>query len=345
MVKAVQLTGIRQMKIAELPKPQIERDTDVLVKVKVVGVCGSDMHYYTEGRIGSNEVEYPYIVGHECSGIVEQAGKAVNRVKVGDEVVVNPAQSCYECDQCRMGRENTCRNLRFLGTPGGGTGCLCEYIVMPERNLFNITGKMNLETAALCEPFTIGVYTIQQAGIKKDSSAAIFGAGPIGLSCMIAAKETGIERVYMTERVEARCKAAAEHGACWVGNPDKQSVVEGICSQESLGVDVALECAGRQSTLDEAIKVLRPGGILAIIGIPGFERISFRIDTIRRKELTILNIRRQNRCEEKAIELITSGKVNIDFMLTHRFAIEKTAEAFDMVEGYRDGVIKAVIEL
>jgi len=344
-VKAVQLTGIRQMEIAELPRPPIECDTDVLVRVKVVGVCGSDVHYYVEGQIGSNKVEYPYRVGHECSGVVEEAGKAVNKVKVGDEVVVNPAQSCGRCDQCRMGRENTCHNLRFLGTPGEGPGCLCEYIVMPDRNLFDITNKMSLETAALCEPFTIGVYAVQQAGVGQGGSIAIFGAGPIGLSCMVAAKAAGAERIYMTEKVESRCKAATENGACWVGNPDKQSIVEGICSQESNGVDISLECAGQQSTIDEAIEVLRPGGILAIVGIPRFERFSFRADTIRRKELTILNIRRQNGCDEKAIELITSGRAKIDFMLTHRFAMEQAAEAFDMVEGYHDGVIKAVIEL
>lgn len=333
------------MEIAEVPMPRIGCDSDVLVRVKVVGVCGSDVHYYVEGKIGSNRVEYPYRVGHECSGVVEQIGKTVNRVKVGDEVTVNPAQSCGQCDQCRMERENTCRNLRFLGTPGEGPGCLCEYIVMPQRNLFDITGKMILEKAALCEPFTIGVYSVQQSGIKEGNSTVIFGAGPIGLSCMVAAKAAGAGRIYVTERVEARCKAALENGACWVGNPDKQSVIDGICSQEQQGIDIALECAGQQSTLDEAIEVLRPGGVLAIVGIPRIERISFKADTIRRKELTILNIRRQNRCEKKAIELITSGSAKIDFMLTHRFAIEQTAEAFDMVEGYRDGVIKAVIEL
>lgn len=344
-MKAVQLTGIKRMEIAELPEPQIERDSDVLIRVKVVGVCGSDVHYYVEGQIGSNRVEYPYRVGHECSGVVEQVGKTVTKVKIGDEVVVNPAQSCGRCDQCRMGRENTCRNLRFLGTPGEGPGCLCEYIVMPQRNLFNVTGRMSLETAALCEPFTIGVYAVRQAGIKSGSRATIFGAGPIGLSCMIAAKAAGAERIYVTERVEARRRAAMEHGACWVGNPDEQSVVEDICSQEPAGVDVAIECAGRQSTLDEAIEVLRPGGILAIVGIPRFERFTFAVDKARRKEITIMNIRRQNRCDEKAIELVTTGKAEIDFMLTHRFEMEQAEEAFDIVEGYRDGVIKAVIEL
>ncbi|MFA5784276.1 MAG: alcohol dehydrogenase catalytic domain-containing protein [Phycisphaerae bacterium] len=344
-MKAVQLTAIRRLEIAELPKPQIENDDDVLVRVKVVGVCGSDVHYYTQGRIGTNKVQFPYRIGHECSGIVEQIGNNVTRVKVGDEVTVNPAQNCGRCEQCKMGRENTCRNLKFLGTPGEGAGCLCEYIVMNERSLFNVSGKMNLEIAALCEPFTIGLYAVQQAGVKNGNTAAIFGAGPLGLSCMVAAKAAGAQRIYITEKIPARIKAAKEHGAVWAGNPDEQDVIEGISKHEPNGVDVALECAGQQSTIDQAVRVLRPGGILAIVGIPEFDKFSFTAETVRRKEITLLNIRRQNRCDEKAIKLITSGLAKIDFMLTHKFPLARTADAFELVEAYRDGVIKAVIKL
>jgi len=344
-MRAVQLTGIRRLEITDLPKPQIKRPSEALVRVKIVGVCGSDIHYYAEGRIGSRVVKYPYRIGHECSGVVEAVGKAVTRVKVGDEVVVNPAQSCYECDQCRMGRENTCRNLRFLGTPGQGDGCLCEYIVMSERSLFNISGRMSLDTAALCEPFSIGVYSVQQGFVKAGSRLAIFGCGPIGLSCMVAAKAAGAERIYMTDRIDARCEVARKHGACWVGNPDRQDVAEAICSDEPAGIDAALECAGQQSTLDETVEVLRPGGRLVIVGIPRLDCVSFAIDRIRRKEITIVNIRRQNRCEEKAIDLVAGGKAQIDFMLTHKFPFEKTTDAFELVEAYRDGVIKAIIEL
>ncbi|MFA5422944.1 MAG: alcohol dehydrogenase catalytic domain-containing protein [Phycisphaerae bacterium] len=344
-MKAVQLTAIRRLEIAELPKPQIENDDEVLVRVKAVGVCGSDVHYYAQGRIGTNKVQFPYRIGHECSGIVEQTGSKVTRVKVGDEVTVNPAQSCGRCEQCRMGRENTCRNLKFLGTPGEGPGCLCEYIIMPQSSLFDVTGKMTLETAVLCEPFTIGLYAVQQAGIKNGNTVAIFGAGPIGLSCMVAAKTAGAARIYVTEKISARIKAAKEHGAVWAGNPDEQDVAGAILSQEPNGVDVALECAGQQNTLDEAVSVLRPGGVLALVGIPVFEKFSFSAEAIRRKEITIVNIRRQNRCDEKAIKLITSGRVKIDFMLTHRFELAEICKAFEIVESYRDGVIKAVIEL
>jgi L-iditol 2-dehydrogenase len=344
-MKAVQLTGIRRMEITDVPEPRIERDRDVLIRVSVVGICGSDIHYYAEGKIGSQVVKYPYRIGHECSGVVEAVGKAVKRVKVGDEVVVNPAQSCYECDQCKAGRENTCRNLRFLGTPGQGDGCLCEYIVMSEHSLFNVTGRMSLDTAALCEPFSIGVYSVQQAGVRAGGRVAIFGCGPIGLSCMVAAKAAGAERIYMTDRIDDRCRAAKQHGACWTGNPGSQDIAKAICSQEPAGIDAALECAGEQSTLDEAVEVLRPGGTLTIVGIPRFDRVSFDISKVRRKELTIVNIRRQNRCEEKAIELVAGKSADIDFMLTHKFSLDNTADAFELVEAYRNGVIKAVIEL
>ena len=132
-MKAAVLTGVRRMEIVDLPKPSIKNDNDVLLKVAVVGVCGSDVHSYLADRIGSKIVQNPYIVGHECSATVEAVGKKVKRVKPGDIVTVEPAVSCYECSQCKMGRENTCYKLKFLGIPGELAGCLCEYIVMPEE--------------------------------------------------------------------------------------------------------------------------------------------------------------------------------------------------------------------
>ncbi|MDD5011632.1 MAG: alcohol dehydrogenase catalytic domain-containing protein, partial [Phycisphaerae bacterium] len=130
-MKALALTALKKLEFLDVPQPKIINDTDVLLKIAYVGVCGSDIHYYEEGKVGTQVVIYPYIIGHECSAIVEQVGKAVKNVKVGDKVVVEPAVWCHKCDQCKMGRENTCRNLKFLGTPGQGDGCLCEYMVMP----------------------------------------------------------------------------------------------------------------------------------------------------------------------------------------------------------------------
>jgi len=267
-------------------------------------------------------------------------------------VVVEPAVSCHECDQCRQGRENTCFNLRFLGTPGQGNGCLCEYIVMPQENCFPINGTLTLEQGVLCEPFTIAVYSVKQSAawltpsqIFRDAKIAILGSGPIGLSCMVAARAEGIEYIYMTDKLDYRVQIAQKNGAVWAGNPNREDVVKAILEREPLGMDIVYECAGQQETLDEAVELLKPGGRLMLIGIPRIERVSFLIDRLRRKELTIINVRRQNKCTQVAIDLIASGKAKVDFMITHRFELVRAQEAFDMVAGYRDGVVKAVIEI
>jgi len=362
-MKAAVLTGLRKMEIVDVPKPSIKEGGDVLLKIAVVGVCGSDVHYYRNGRIGSQIVQYPYLIGHECSATVEAVGKKVKTVKPGDEVAVEPAVSCHKCPQCKMGRENTCYELKFLGTPGSPTtdfgdrpptttfegrednGCLCEYIVMPEECCLATKSRISLEEAALCEPFAIGVYTVRQSRLTKSTKAAILGSGPIGLSCLVAAKIQGSVAIYMTDKLDYRVDFAKKTGATWAGNPDRVDIVASILKREPLGVDVAYECAGQQQTIDQAVELLRPGGFLMLVGIPEVERVNFAIDHIRRKEITIINVRRQNRCAEDAIELIAKGKAKIDSFVTHRFNLEQSKDAFDLVADYRDGVIKAMIEL
>jgi L-iditol 2-dehydrogenase len=344
-VKAVVLTGIRQMKTADMPEPAIKKDNDVLLKVEAVGVCGSDVHYYETGRIGSQVVEYPFVIGHECAAIVEAVGRAVTRVKAGDSIVVEPAIACNDCDQCKRGRKNTCRNLKFLGCPGQVSGCLCEYIVMPEDCCFPIDGKITLEQGVLCEPLAIGVYAVKQACLPKMAAIVILGSGPIGLSCLVSAKAENVNACYVTEKIEERAEAAAKNGATWTGNPNKEDIVKEILKREPDGVEAVFECAGQQETIDQAVALLKPGGKLMLVGIPRLERVSFSIDKVRRKEITIVNVRRQNECTQTAIDLIAAGKVKVDFMITHRFKLEQTQEAFDIVVRYRDGVIKALIEL
>ncbi|HBG25716.1 MAG: hypothetical protein A2Y10_20440 [Planctomycetes bacterium GWF2_41_51] len=343
-MKALALTGLKKLEFLEVPKPKIVKDTDVLLKIAVVGVCGSDVHYYETGRVGSQVVTYPYLIGHECSAIVEQVGKDVKSIKPGDRVVVEPAVSCYNCDQCKMGRENTCRNLSFLGTPGQGDGCLCEYMVMPQECCLVINDKLTLIQAALCEPFTIGLYAAKQGQGNYRDKIAILGSGPIGLSTMTAAGIKGAKKVYMTDKLDYRLNIAKKQGADWTGNPDRIDIVEQIKKLEPLGVDVVYECAGQQSTIDQALEILRPGGKLVLVGIPRESRISFSIDFARRKEITIVNIRRQNRTTEESIELIAEKKVNVDFMVTHKFPFSDAIKAFELVADYNDGVVKAMVE-
>ena len=344
-MRAVAQTGIRQMKMIDVPEPSIKKDNDVLLKIAMVGVCGSDVHFYETGRIGSEVVEFPFIIGHECAGIVEAVGSSVTRVKVGDRVAVEPAIVCHNCDQCKQGRENTCRNLKFLACPGQVQGCLCEYIVMPEDSCFPVGDKLTFAQAVLCEPLAIAIYAVKQAHLREGSDIAILGAGPIGLSCLISARVENAKSCYVTEKVKERVEVAAKSGATWVGNPNEEDIVKAILEQQPAGVDVVFECAGQQETLDQGVELLKPGGKLMLIGIPRVERISFVIEKMRRREITLVNVRRQNKCTEIGIDLIASGKISVDFMATHRFELEQTQEAFDMVAGYRDGVVKALIEL
>ena len=333
------------MEVGPIPDPKIEKATDVLLRIERVGVCGSDVHYFETGRIGSQIVKYPFIVGHECAATVAAVGKDVRRVRVGEQVVVEPAVPCHNCDQCRQGRENTCFNLRFLGTPGQGGGCLCEFLVMPEECCLPTKGKLTLEQGALCEPLTIGFYSIRQSRLPKAADAAVLGAGPIGLSCLVCARAEGVRNCYVTEKIPERVQTARKAGATWVGSPVQEDVVMSILHQQPLGMDVVYECAGQQETVDQAVDLLKPGGKLILIGIPREDRISLSADKIRRKEITIVNVRRQNGCTRATMDLVATRKVQADFMVTHRFKLDQVQEAFELVAGYRNGVVKAMIEM
>ena len=329
-MQAMALTGLRQMAMRDVPNPQIQKPTDVLLRVGVVGVCGSDVHYYRTGRIGSQAVDYPYSVGHEFAGVVEAVGTDVVRVKPGDRVAVDPAMSCGQCDQCLAGRYHTCRELRFLGCPGQAEGCLLELIVMPEACCYPIADGMTLEQGAIVEPLSIGWYAVKTSVALHDVKIGILGCGPIGASVLLSALAHGAGGIYVTDPIDARLELARKSGASWTGNPDRQDVVGEIIEQEPLLLDAVFECCGQQDALDQAVELLKPGGKLMVIGIPVVDRVSFDIDKLRRKEICVQNVRRQNDCMQEAIELIETARVNVDAMVTHRYPFEASADAFEL---------------
>ncbi len=341
-MKAAMLTGIRTIDVREFPNPKLSSPTDVLLRVGIVGICGTDFHYYRHGRVGNQDIKYPSLIGHECVAVVEKIGDQVTRVSPNDSVAVDPAISCGQCDQCEAGRPHTCLNLRFLGFPGQMEGCLCEFIVLPERNCYPIEGKMNLSQGALVEPLSIGVYSVDLLKELKIKTIGILGCGPIGLSVLLAAQAFGIRSISVTDKIQDRLAAALHNGASWAANPEELDVVAGI-RKHAGELDAVFECCGDQEALDQAVDMLKPGGNLLILGIPDQTRVTFDINKLRRKEISIQNIRRQNQCTQRAIDLIASKKVNVDFMVTHTFSLEKTQEAFEIAANYRDGVIKAMI--
>jgi L-iditol 2-dehydrogenase len=232
-----------------------------------------------------------------------------------------------------------------LGCPGQAEGCLSEYLVMPEACCFPVGKGMSAEQAALSEPLAIGFYAVRQSLPLKGREVAILGCGPIGLSVMICARAMGAARIFVTDRLNDRLKVAGNNGADLTGNPEEENVVEKITRESPLLLDAVFECCGQQDALDQAVELLKPGGKLLLVGIPETDRVSFAIDKIRRKEICVQNVRRQCACLHPTLSLMEQGRLKADFMITHRFGFEKTREAFDLVAGYADGVVKAMIGL
>jgi len=343
-MKSMMLTGIRQMEMFEVPEPVIVNPGDVKIKMSVVGVCGSDVHYFTQGKIGSQVVQYPFPVGHEGAGVVAEVGMKVTRVKPGDVVAVEPSMPCGECDQCLSGRPNTCRQLRFLGCPGQAEGCMSEYIVMPEGSCIPLPVGLSADHGVISEPLAIGVYSVKKSIPLKGKSIAVLGFGPIGMSVLLAARADEAEKIYVTDKIEERLAMAGKEGADLTGNPLREDIVNKILEKEPLGVDIVFECCGQQEAFDQGVDLLKPGGKLMVVGIPEFDKWIVVVDKTRRKEITVQFVRRQADSTEKALEMMVNNEVDVLRMATHRFIFSKAKEAFDLVADYRDGVMKAMID-
>jgi L-iditol 2-dehydrogenase len=343
-MKSMMLTGIREMEMKDAEEPVISDPHDVKIKMSVVGVCGSDVHYYTTGRIGSQVVQYPFPVGHEGAGIVVETGKNVTRVKPGDKIAIEPAMTCGKCDQCLSGRPNTCRNLRFLGCPGQAEGCLSEFIVLPEESCFPLKMGLTPDDGVISEPLAIGVYAVRTSIPLNGKKVGILGFGPIGMSVMLAAKAEGASDIYVTDKIDERLETALSKGAGMAINTLKKDIVKEILGKETLGLDVVFECCGQQDAFDQGIELLKPGSKMMVVGIPEFDRWTMSVDKTRRKEITVQFVRRQAECTEDVLEMIKDRKIDISGMVTHRFPFSRAKDAFDLVAGYKDGVMKAMID-
>ncbi len=265
-------------------------------------------------------------------------------MKPGDRIAIEPAMPCFECDQCKSGRFNTCRNLKFLGCPGQSPGFLSEYFVMPETSCFPIPETMNYDEATISEPLAIGVYAVNQARLKADDKIGILGYGPIGMSVHLAAKAIGVKDIYVSEKIEERIDIAKQTGAIFTGNPNKVSIEKEIANIGPGGLDLVFECCGQQDAFETAFHLLNPGGTIMIIGIPEFDNWQFPADLARRKEISIIHVRRQNESLEETLEGLATGKYDVTRMATHHFNFADSQRAFDMVSDYKDGVMKAMIE-
>ena len=343
-MKTIVLTGIGKFEQREAPKPAPAKG-EVLVRIRCVGICGSDVHYWSQGRIGSQVVKYPFVIGHECVGEVSELGKGVTGLNPGQRVTIEPAVSCGQCEHCRIGRHNICPNVRFLGTPPVG-GAFREFLSMPHENVFSLPDNISLEEGVVLEPFTIGVYSVILSSLLPGDTVAIMGCGPIGLSTLLAVKVAGAGQILATDLIDDRLAVASEMGADFTCNASKGAAVDFIMEEtKGRGADISFEAAGEQAAVSDAVASTRIGGKCVIIGIPAKGTIEIDVDIARRREIPIINVRRQNHSTARAITLASNGNVSLERMFTHRFKPEKISEAFELVSQRKDGVIKAVIEM
>jgi L-iditol 2-dehydrogenase len=345
-MRASRLHGIRDLRLEDLPRPT-PGPGDVLLEVAYVGVCGSDVHYYLEGRIGNQVVTGPIIMGHEFSAWVAELGPGIEGLDVGQLVAVDPAISCGECEPCQHGHPNLCPNVRFCGTPPIN-GVFAEYTIMPAENCFPLPQGFGPEEGAMLEPLGVAIHSVDLAHLRPGYTVAVLGAGPIGLLIAAVAKASGASAVYMTEPLAYRRRFTLDYVADAALNPYENGtdvVAEIMRLTDGRGVDVAFEAAGAPETPQQAAAVARPGGKVIVAGIPADDTMTMNASTVRHKGLTIKLVRRMKHTYPRAIRLVQTGMVDVKSLVTHIFPLERIAEAFEIVAAYDDGVLRAVIQV
>lgn len=339
------------MRVAELIAPLTFRQADmaiedpgpgeVQVRVEAVGVCGSDLHAYSEGAVGSMPNVYPMVLGHEPAGIIVKTGARVTGLAVGDRGALEPALYCYHCEFCLSGHHNVCANIRFLSNPHH-PGFFRELVNLPVSNFRPIPQGMSFDQATLAEPLAIAMHSVRVASICAGETVAVIGAGPIGLMTIAALRATGAARVWAVEPVAHRRELARSMGADVVLEPD--DAVDQIRNDTGQrGVDCAIDCAAGEHTTVQAIHLARNAGRVALTGIHSTPLVSMDGSAMRRKELTIYNMRRSNHETQEALDLLQAHPDWFAPTLTHSRALDQIDEAFAIAGQYRDGVGKMVV--
>jgi len=327
-MKAAVLHRPLDIRIEEVDIPQIGPN-EVLVRMRCVGICGSDAHFYLHGRIGSLVLEKPTILGHECSGEVAEVGDNVSHLKVGERVVVEPGFTCGKCQYCRGGRYNLCREVRFYGVPPFN-GAFAEYTSAPEQNVYPMPDDISYEEGAMIEPLAVGMMAAKRGAVSVHDSVAILGAGPIGQMALQAVKAHGILETYVTDVIDYRLDYAENFGAKAVINTGRENAIHRILElTDNEGVDVAIEASGAIPAGQQAFDIVKPGGRIVLVG--NFPSTEFQVPLMKAilKELDIRGIRRYVNLFPTSIRCVSSGKVDLKPLITHRFPLEKILEGME----------------
>ncbi|WP_309570272.1 NAD(P)-dependent alcohol dehydrogenase [Deinococcus sp.] len=326
---------------------------EVRVQVSRIGVCGSDVHYFTHGRIGNFIVEGPLVLGHEVSGVVDAVGEGVTRVKPGDRVALEPGVPCRRCTYCKTGAYNLCPDMTFMATPPVD-GALSEYVVWPDDFVFPVPSSVSDDAAALLEPLAVGIWAARKGDVRPGHSVAVLGAGPIGCTTVMAAKAAGATTIIAVDLEDFRLDLARQVGATHTFNARSGDALAFIrelgAARDGMplshgGVDVAFETAGSLPTTRLTLAAPKPGGVAVLVGLPADPEVSLDIVSSASREVTLRGVFRYANCYPAAVELVASGAVNLDALVTHRYAFGDTPEAFEFADREKRISMKVMIDV
>ncbi|WP_214364522.1 NAD(P)-dependent alcohol dehydrogenase [Pseudonocardia sp. H11422] len=328
------LRGVGDMAMEQRPVPR-PGPGEVLVRVTAVGMCGSDVHYYEHGRIGDFVVEQPLVLGHEPAGEVVDLGAGVTRARIGQRVSIEPGRPCFTCTQCLTGRYNLCPDMRFFATPPVD-GALCEYVAVHESFAHPVPDSMSDDAAALLEPLSVGVWAARKGGAGPGSRVLVNGAGPIGLVTVQVAVASGAAEVVVADVNPARLVLAGQLGA--TGSID---VSVSPVDEEGYEPDVLLECSGNPRATRSAIGAVAPGGRAVLVG-SGSDDIPLPLSALQRREIELVGTFRYANTWPTAIALASSGRVDLDALVTGHFGLDDAELA--LTAAARDATaVKAVV--
>ncbi|XP_011873891.1 PREDICTED: sorbitol dehydrogenase [Vollenhovia emeryi] len=320
-------------------------DDEVLLEMGCVGICGSDVHYLVDGRIGDFVVKKPMIIGHESSGTVAKLGKNVKTLKVGDRVAIEPGVPCRMCTYCKQGHYNLCKDIVFCATPPVH-GSLRRFYKHAADFCFKLPDHVSLEEGALLEPLSVGVHACKRGGIGIDSEVLILGAGPIGLVTLLVAKAMGASKVVITDIVESRLNVAKKLGA------DSTYLVQKNRSEEDMVADIhaifegepnrTIDASGAQASIRLAILATKSGGVVVLVGM-GAPEVQVPLISALIREVDIRGVFRYANDYSDALRLVASGKVDVKPLITHNYKIEETKQAFETSRTGAGGAIKVMI--
>lgn len=324
-MKALLLSAIGELRVVDAPPPDIEGPDDVLLRVRSVGVCGSDLHGYL-GHSGRRQP--PLIMGHEAAGEVVEVGSEVSDLSPGDRVAVQPVSFCGRCAQCLAGNRSLCEQRLIMGM--NAPGAYAEYVTWPATNLVPLPPQLTHEGGALAEPLSIAVHAVGLAHIRPGDSAFVVGAGPIGLLTVAVLKQSSADRIIVSDLSDARLEEARTLGADVTINPRTEDLEEAVADLTGgSGVDVAVEAVGLSATAQQTLEVVRNKGTVVWIG-NNQRMIEVDMQAIVTRELTVLGAYGMSSLEfERSLQMLADGLIPYEQIISRRATLEEGPHLFD----------------